>query len=343
MDEKRRNALSSSSTNTVTAPTDRFRYFCRFGGEKIPINLQDKEALKKGANANHEFASLVLIGFRPKDSIPIPHVLRGAYFAYPAEERTEGSLTAFAHLHASMLRKGVLAVGELLTRVTSTSRLVAMWPLEEEAEEMDFGDHILLNQKRPPGMMILSLPFEDEVRHLGTDAAVQALHEGGGTGIASEEVVKVAMKLIEKQTLVDVEIGEDFENARLVKFWDYVEHKALEQPLSAAKEFDTVLDEDAVTEFVGKEIAELAIALPEDVKPEPKKRKLEPDDSGVDWETFYREGRLSDCKVPELKKKLRSLGEKTGGNKQILIDRLEPLLAAEFDGKQKAKKETIDV
>jgi hypothetical protein len=40
--------------------------------------------------------------------------------------------------------------------------------------------------------------------------------------IASEDVVKATIKLVEKQTLVDMVIGEDFENAYLSNFWDYV-------------------------------------------------------------------------------------------------------------------------
>ena len=132
----------SVKTDSMAAAAleDRWRYFVDFGGERVDMAPADKVALKKSANANSDFASLILLGFKEKHSVPISHRLEQTYYAYPSEERTEGSVPAFAHLHASMLRKGVLAIGELLSRVSATSRLVAMWPLEP-VEEPNSKEH----------------------------------------------------------------------------------------------------------------------------------------------------------------------------------------------------------
>jgi hypothetical protein len=327
--ESRRSATSSSSTVVTKANPDRFRTFCLFGGEKIPFSFEDKHALKQGANANPNFASLILLGFRDQTSIPVQHTLEQAYFCYPNEERTKGSTTAFAHLHASMLRKGVVAVGELLARATATSHLVAFWPLEEEVEDVGEGECIL---KRPPGMMIVTLPFEDELRSIATDAAVQALE--GGSDIASDEVVNAAMRLVEKQTR-DVEIGEEFENARVSAFWDYVEHVALGDPLPTSKEYDTIPDQEKMRQWVGEEANAFAAALPDDVKVEPKKRKLvATDGNGLDWEAILRDDLIDKVLNADLKKKLSSYGEKQSGKKQDLIERLLPHLTNEFSDKK---------
>jgi hypothetical protein len=53
-----------------------------------------------------------------------------------------------------------------------------------------------------------------------------------------------------------------------------------------------------------------------------RKRKLVADDSGLDWEELYRTDALEDCKVPELKKYLRSVGEPVSGNKASLVLRI---------------------
>jgi len=63
-----------------------------------------------------------------------------------------------------------------------------------------------------------------------------------------------------------------------------------------------------------------------------------PDELGVDWESVFLEGRRSECKVDELKKKLATLGEKHTGNKQILINCLIPYLENKF-GSGLVKKE----
>jgi len=70
----------------------------------------------------------------------------------------------------------------------------------------------------------------------------------------------------------------------------------------------------------------------EDVNPEKvaRKRKMVPDVSDVDWEAFFLEGRLSECKNKDLKSKLRSVGDKVGGRKQDLVDRLTKYLEAEI-------------
>ena len=342
-EEYRTDVSSSSGSKLVRKSKDQLRTYCNFGGEHVYISIDDKVALKKAANANPEFASLILLGFRDKDSIPVVHhCLEQAYFAYPSDERTVGSTAMFAHLHASMLRKGVLAIGELLARATATSRLVALWPLPEETEQLDQGNHILSIVKRPPGMMITTLPFEDEVRSVGTDAAVQAF--GEGTDLASEAVVQAAMDLVEKQTIENVEIGENFENARLDKFWDYVEHVALAQQLSGHRDYDTILDKDEISKLVGAEAAAFEASLPADIEKSPKKRKIVPDANGdLDWAMIYREGRLDDCRNADLQKKLSSLGKKKTGKKSELIDRLLPHLEEEFGAIAAVKEEQAAV
>jgi ATP-dependent DNA helicase 2 subunit 1 len=324
--------------------SDRIRTYFELGGERIPMSGKDKLGIRMAGNANNAFASLILLGFKDKNAVPFTHTLEATHFVYPNDKRVEGSSSAFAHLHAAMLRKNVVAIGELLERANGTARLVAMSPLEEELCEDEINGEVVSRLKSPPGMVVVTLPFEDDMRAMEPDAAVRSL-ETGGTAVATEKVVNAAMDLIQKQTLSNVEIGENFENAPLAKFWDYVEHVALGECLPAEEEYDTVVDTEGVLKVAGEQITALKESLPPDlvVKLETagSKRKIEPDDSGVDWELMFVEGRLSECKNDQLKKKLRSVpgAIKLSGNKFELVERVTEVLERELNGKQTMKEE----
>lgn len=317
--------------------SDRIRTYTELGGERIYMSRKDMAAIRMAGNAN-EVASLILLGFKDKKAVPFTHTLEGTYFVYPNDKKVEGSSSAFAHLHAAMLRKNVVAIGELLIRKNSTARLVAMSPLEEELCEDEINGHFVSRLKSPPGMVVVILPFEDDVRAMEPDEAVRSL-ETGGTAIATEKIVNAAMDLVQKQTLSNVEIGENFENATLAKFWDYAEHVALGECLPAEEEYDTVVDKEGVLKVAGEQITALKESLPPNsvVKKETagSKRKIEPpDDSGVDWESLFVEGRLSECTSDKLKKKLRSVGAVLKGKKDELVERVTEILQRELSSKQ---------
>lgn len=306
---------------------DRVMSYVEFGRERVLMSDEDKTMLKKASNANSDFASLILLGFKDASSIPVTDIVGQAYFAYPNDNHTAGSREAFAYLHASLLRKNVLAIGEMLSRKTSTSRQVAIWPLADSDDEETGG------VTRPPGMMIVELPFEEEIREIGADAGIDEIMTTG-QDLASPDIVDAFASLVERQSWDNVVIGENFENADLSRFWDYVEHVALGLPLPAKQDgYEIIPDEAALSKRVGNEVERVVSLLPDDIIPEKvsNKRKLTPDDSGVDWETVYHQGEVAKCRVDELKKKLKSVGEKVGGKKQELVDRILPYLQKDFD------------
>jgi non-homologous end joining protein Ku len=318
--------------------SDRIRTYVELGGERIPMSGKDKMNINIAGNANNAFSSLILLGFKDRNAVPFTHTLEATYFVYPDDKRVEGSSSAFAHLHAAMLRKNVVAIGELLIRKNSAARLVAMSPLEEELCEDEINGQVVSRLKSPPGMVVVVLPFEDDVRAMEPDAAVRSL-ETGGTAIATEKIVNAAMDLVQKQTLSNVEIGENFENGILAKFWTYVEHVALGECLPAEEEYDTVVDKEGVLKVAGEQITALKESLPPDVVVKKEtagsKRKIEPDDSEVDWELMFAEGRLSKCNMTQLKSKLRSVaGTTLTGNKHELVERVTEILEEELRGKQ---------
>ena len=113
------------------------------------MTAEDVRVIRRKSNANKGTASLILVGFKPIASMP-RLTFQNSYFAYPNEEKVTGSGDAFAALLASMLRKEVIAIGELLLRATASSRLVAIVPQAEYHSEDG-------RQTKPPGLLIFQL------------------------------------------------------------------------------------------------------------------------------------------------------------------------------------------
>lgn len=361
---KRGNTFDKTTSETVQPGLHRIRTFADFAGELVPISQEEMKELKHAASGKMDSCNLVLLGFRPSNSIPFYHAMDSAYLIYPQvdgskKEAQQDNRNAFINLRAAMLRKNVVAIGEVLFRVGWTSKLVAVCPLEEVMD----GDG---DQRLPPGLMVVPLPFEDDIREPELDEAMKELRihstmakdlvssdvkleEGLDTVpdrssslptdtsemldtptgyIATEEQVEAAMKLIEKRTFEDhVELGEYMENAGLQKFFDYIEAIAMEDPFFEPRtDFDTEIPDEAVLKAAGDQIEKFKALLPEDVeKPKAagRKRKVVEDDSGIDWIAFYQDDKLESCKTDQLKKYLRSVGELLSGKKNDLVLRVQ--------------------
>lgn len=301
-----------------TVGIDRILNFATFGTDRVSISPDDVAKIKKASNAGTDRSSLIILGFKPQDAIPINLTVDKSYFIYPNDEEAEGSTDAFANLHAAMLRKKVVAIGELLTRITTSSRMVAIFPQAEqkEVEEDGFEEQIT-----PPGMIVVNLPFEDDVRKIESDSG----------NAASEDLVEEAIDLIRHQKLEGIEVGVNFENAAIEKFWSYIEAVALETTIPAKEQHETELNEQEVLNVAGAQIEAFRDSLPDDVKVEkksmgqPRKRKtaeLVADESGLDWVQLYSTDSIPDCKVDDLKSYLKSVGARLGGRKDDLVIRV---------------------
>jgi hypothetical protein len=352
----------------------RFRKYVEFGDERVILSDEDLATLKKQANAYREAPGLTFIGFKDKAAIPWYHTMETPYLIYPNDGVVQGSREAFVHLHAAMLRKSVIAMGEVLHRVTFKSRLCVIYPIEETFEERDDNDDFDENeyseepqrQRNPPGMVVKYLPFEEDMRALEPDAAMKELfgrhlpvaqddgikeesdlvessminEQTGDThasgNIASEEAVTAAMELVRRQHFEGMELGLDFENGALARFFNYLEAVALGTTPSTEQGFDTIVDDEAIIHVAGEQIQAFQRALPDDLEEEAKpkttsrKRKLVPDESGLDWVELYQSNAVDTCTVDQLKKFLRSAGEKISGNKAELLLRVSKHLEKEM-------------
>ena len=262
-------------------------------------------------------------------------IIDSPILAYPNESVVKGSTCAFATLHKAMIRKNVIGIGELLTRVTSSSRIVAIIP-QDEKRTVDDEINDAFTQIVPPGFLIVPLAYEDDIRPI--PAFVPSEH------VANEEMVKAAENLIKSQIIDDNDdFLHAFENPALEKFWNYIDSIALDVPHQQYCEENDVtkMRVDDIIEAAGMHIDEFMALLPEDEVLKPKKRKAElpPDDTGIDWFEEYKNDNLESFKINELKSYLRSFGEKMSGKKADLVERVKDHIKARFATNVKCETE----
>jgi len=152
----------------------RFRQFFNFANELVSFTPQDLKTMNRNANGGYG-PGLTILGFKPRDVIPFHHKISKTFLIFPNDTEVQGSYDAFMHLHASMLRKSVLALGEALHRESSQSRLVAVYPFQDA-------------DRLPPGMYVQYLPFEDDMRALLPDAASIEFHSRQQNTIATKRL-----------------------------------------------------------------------------------------------------------------------------------------------------------
>lgn len=252
-------------------------------------------------------------------------------FAYPNDKAVKGSKTAFATLHASMIKKNVMGIGELQLSISALSRLVAIIPQKEECtvenigdddEEEEEGDRKVYSQITPPGFIIIPLAFEDDIR------ALKPKHDF----VPDKKMVDAAIDLIRHQNIEEnIEIRQSFENPVLKSFWNYIESVALGTPLEEDlfDNDDTKMNVEDILRVAGDKIGAFISTIPEDVKEQKeilsktKQTEFVADDTGIDWIHVYEMDTFQKLKVPQLQAYLKSYGQSKAGKKIDLIHRIK--------------------
>ena len=292
--KKKTQLLDGESGAALTK--ERLYTYVEFCGHRVTISRADVMEMKRLSNSK-KGASLLLLGFQPMQSMSKTLLVGKAFLAFSNDRLVQGSGKAFYNLKDSMLRKGVYAVGELLTRSTSTSKMVAIVPQCDP-----FG-----------GFLIIPSPFKDDIR----------LVPGNDIGFADRKTVDAAKSLISKSILLNVRLGEDFENPVLKYFFNYLESVSLGKELEATVEDDAKMDVQQMIAVARKEIESFSLILPEEDATEKTDRKrkqltyannrttnisvVHVDD---EWIEMYKNDAVADCSANELKAFLRSVGER---------------------------------
>eukprot|EP00877_Chromochloris_zofingiensis_P012838 jgi/Chrzof1/7808/Cz02g37100.t1 len=278
---------------------------------------------------------LTLLGFKPVSELKDYHQIQHANFLYPDERSLKGSTAAFIAIHQALLSAGKFALCRMVRNSSAAPILVALLPQEEVLDE--FG-----NQLEPPGLHLIYLPFQDDLRAPEAEPALVGL----ASSRADEAQIQAAEQLMERLHLTDFYCN-NISNPVLVRHFDIIEKVALGDPLPAAEDLedDTLPDvegqalhADAIQAFqdacYGKEYAqELATRKAAGgagaAKSKGTKRKEEAELTQaeayqqIDWKRLADTGGLQKLTVEQLKLYLTYHRLKKDGRKADLIARIQ--------------------
>ena len=310
-----KNKATKKVTKRINKETDEevdkedVHQFVDFCG-RVPIQPADIATMKRLSNSSEE-ASLVLHGFRPMKLLPKTNLITKNALAYANDYRVRGSGKALYNLKQSMKKKDVFAVGELLTRSSASSRMIAMVPTKND----DSG-----------GFLVTQLPYKEDTR-----AVPQS-----DIGFADRESVDAAKGIIEKSVMNRGEHAfTDLlpENPWLKHFFGYLESVSLGQPLQDVED-NAKMDVDQMLKVASEEISSFSLSLPEDDEPVKKDRKRKApgttaskpefvkESISEEWIDRYKHDEVGDCTATELKAFLKTQGERLAGKKGDLVDRV---------------------
>eukprot|EP00123_Amoebidium_parasiticum_P010469 comp20126_c0_seq1/m.24846 comp20126_c0_seq1/g.24846 ORF comp20126_c0_seq1/g.24846 comp20126_c0_seq1/m.24846 type:complete len:641 (-) comp20126_c0_seq1:400-2322(-) len=303
-----------------------------YGGEMVHFEADEARQIKQS-----DIPGLVLLGFKPIDRLKIYHNIRTNDFIYPDETVIQGSTQPFAALHRQCLSLGRAPVCRILTRPNSTLRIAFLLPQPEEKDESGF-------QIRPPGFHAIYLPYANDLRKLKYPLI--------GESRATEGDIELMKQVVRKLELKDFDLTA-FCNPVIQKHYASLEALALQRDEEEGFEDTTQPDTAAMDKRVEGGVKQfVAEVYPEGYDPEaaaagPKKRKAPAssggsrakkaatekgaeggDDITALVKSHHMQGTLGKLTMPQLKDYLGLVGQKVGGKKQELVDRVAAYLDA---------------
>ncbi|CEL91928.1 unnamed protein product [Vitrella brassicaformis CCMP3155] len=127
-------------------------YF-EYGGEQVKITKKEIAQIKK-----FDEPGMKLLGFKPKSSIKLDHIVENSKFIYPNKNRVKGSRVFFSALLTKMIERDVVAIVRLIPRANATPYFAALVPQRESKKRVK---HI-----EPSGFHLIGLPWAEDIRHL---------------------------------------------------------------------------------------------------------------------------------------------------------------------------------
>ncbi|XP_053269698.1 X-ray repair cross-complementing protein 6 [Pleuronectes platessa] len=144
-----------TQTGSLLLPSD-IKKAQIYGKKKIVMERDEVDAIKK-----FDDPGLILIGFKPMESLKLHHYVRPSLFLYPEEDQVKGSACLFSALLTKCSERNVFALCRCISRRNVPPRFVALVPQEEVVDEGKV-------QNIPPGFNVIFLPYADDIRTLDT-------------------------------------------------------------------------------------------------------------------------------------------------------------------------------
>ncbi|KAF2675566.1 DSB repair complex subunit Ku70 [Microthyrium microscopicum] len=123
-----------------------------FGGEQVHLSEEEKASLR-----NFGDPGIRVVGFKPLNMLPTWANTRPSVFVYPDETNYIGSTRVFSALQQNLLQSEKFALVWFIARKGAHPRMAAMIAGKEKIDENG-------EQRMPPGLWIITLPFADDIR-----------------------------------------------------------------------------------------------------------------------------------------------------------------------------------
>ena len=124
----------------------------KFGGEQIVFSTDEVAKLRHFGDPG-----IRIIGFKPISMLPVWANTKPSTFIYPSEEDYVGSTRVFSALQQKLLKDKKIALTWFIPRKNALPVIAALFSGEERVDERG-------GQVMPPGMWLSPIPFADDIR-----------------------------------------------------------------------------------------------------------------------------------------------------------------------------------
>ncbi|KAI9852584.1 MAG: ATP-dependent DNA helicase II subunit 1 [Thelocarpon superellum] len=154
--------LQTAGDTTRPVEKGEIRKAYKFGGEQVVFTPDEITSLRSFGDP-----VIRILGFKPMSALPIWASLKQSTFIYPSEEDFIGSTRVFSALHQKLLQDDKMGVAWFVARKNAAPVIAALVPGAEKLGE--YGEQVM-----PPGLWLIPLPFEDDIRQNPETILVQS-------------------------------------------------------------------------------------------------------------------------------------------------------------------------
>ncbi|OAA34277.1 ku70 protein [Metarhizium rileyi] len=235
--------LAEDSTRTVEKGEMKKAY--KFGGEYVYFTPEEQKSLR-------DFGPPVIrvIGFKPRNLLPMWASVKKSIFIFPSEEDYVGSSRVFTALWQKLVKDDKIGLAWCVVRRNAQPILAAIIPSRERSDDESGTPYL------PAGLWIYPLPFADDLREIKPPAEATR----------SSDELKTQMRTIVQQLQLPKAMYNPLKYANPALQWHYkiLKALALEEEVPETAEDATRPKYKAISKRAGGYLEEWSGKLEED-------------------------------------------------------------------------------